>query len=71
MTEVLVEQPRDYLFHGWGKRFFSSMNHSNSSEADYCSPSSAKVKNKWSYTSTSSCVCIVCDGTVLKHIHYK
>jgi hypothetical protein len=34
-------------------------------EADHSSPSSAKVKNMWSYISTSSCVVIV--WCLIKH----
>jgi len=44
MTGLLVEQPRDHLLHVRGKRFFSSVKHSTWGEADYCPPSSTKVK---------------------------
>jgi len=44
MTGLLVEQSQDHLLHGRGKRFFSSLKHSNWGEADYVPPSSAKDK---------------------------
>jgi len=73
MTGLLVEQPQYHLLHGRGKRFFSSLKHSNWGEADYCLPSSAEDKTLQSYTSTSPCAFVVCAGalTVLQHIQYR
>lgn len=73
MTELPVEKPWDRLLHGRGKRFFSSLKHSNWCEADYCRPSSAEVKTKWSYISASPFAFMVCAAalTVLKHIQYE
>jgi hypothetical protein len=34
-------------------------------ESDHSTPSNAKVKNDWSYTSTPLCACMVCAGKTL------
>jgi hypothetical protein len=40
-------------------------------EADHSPPTSAKVKNEWGYTSSSTFAFMVCKGTILLRIQVK